>query len=180
MPDTEIFALCDGSVSVFPGAHAHSDRPVVLIASPFLPCPGPGARMYHLMRHAAAKWKQVLVSFVDRSAPVPPELLEICAEVVTVRHDELDSPSFRAALRQTVRKWNPAIARLETIPFARYAPDCGRARTVLGADEIPRLEHDAWRQVDRVVTASAEDAWEPIAARQDALYRNLLRNRSPR
>jgi hypothetical protein len=104
--DTEIFALCNGTVSVFPGARAKSLQPVRLISSPCLPSP---------LADAAADWKLVLVSFVDEPGPVPPELREICAEVVTVRRfgSELDSPSFRAALQQTIRKWQPERA---TVP----------------------------------------------------------------
>ena len=104
--DTEIFALCNGTVSVFPGAQAKSLQPVLLISSPDLPSP-----LAHSMRRAAADWKQVLVSFVDEPGPLPPELREICAEVVTVRRSgtEFDSPSFRAALQQTIRKWQPEM-----------------------------------------------------------------------
>jgi hypothetical protein len=88
------------------------------------------------MHAASAKWKQVLVSFVERSAPAAPELLEICAEVVTVRHDEFDSPSFRAALRETVRKWNPSVVWLEPALFAYFAEEYRYVRTVLQTDEI--------------------------------------------
>jgi len=116
--DTEIFALCNGTVSVFPGAQAKSLQPVVLIASPYLPSPlahAGAVRTYHLMRRAAADWKQVLVSFVDEPGPLPPELRDICAEVVTVHRtgSEFGSPSFRAALHQTIRKWQPEIV---TVP----------------------------------------------------------------
>jgi GT2 family glycosyltransferase/glycosyltransferase involved in cell wall biosynthesis len=197
--DSEIFALCNGSVSVFPGAHSQSPRPVVLIASPYLPFPlahGGAVRMYNLMRRAAANWKQVLISFVDVPGPVPMELRSICAEVITVhraggqrRHstgrpdvvEEFDSPSFRGALRQTVRKWRPAIAQLEFTQLAQYQPDCAGARTVLAEHDITfdlyqqlldgfddeylrrqldrwsGFERNAWTAVDRVVTMSEKD-----------------------
>jgi GT2 family glycosyltransferase/glycosyltransferase involved in cell wall biosynthesis len=197
--DTEILALCNGSVSVFPGAHAKSIQPVVLIASPYLPFPlahGGAVRMYNLMRRAAANWKQVLISFVDEPGPVPKELRDICAEVITVhrtgshrRHstpqpdvvEEFDSPSFRGALRQTIRKWQPAIAQLEFTQLAQYAPDCTGACTILAEHDITldlyrqlvdglddwylrrqldrwiRFERNAWTEVDRVVTMSEKD-----------------------
>jgi hypothetical protein len=115
--DTEIFALCNGTVSVFPGAQAKSLQPVLLISSPDLPFP-----LAHSMRRAAADWKQVLVSFVDEPGPLPPELREICAEVVTVRRSgsEFDSPSFRAALQQTIRKWQPEMVTV--LPGAEPRP----------------------------------------------------------
>jgi glycosyltransferase involved in cell wall biosynthesis len=197
--DSEIFALCNGSVSVFPGARAKSCQPVVLIASPYLPFPlahGGAVRMYNLMRRAAANWKQVLISFVDERGPVPEELRNICAEVVTVHRtgchrrystphpdvvDEFHSPSFRGALRQTVRKWQPDIAQLEFTQLAQYAPDCTGAYTILAEHDITfdlyrqlvdgfddgdlrrqldrwiRFERNAWKQVDRVVTMSRKD-----------------------
>ncbi len=37
------------------------------------------------MRRAAADFDQVLVCFVEELAPIPPELTEICVEVVAVR-----------------------------------------------------------------------------------------------
>ena len=132
MPDADIFALCDGSVCVFPGADVRSDLPVMILATSSLPSPS----RYDFVRGAAPKWKQVLISLVERSAPPAPELLEICAEVVTVRHGELDSPSFGAALRQTVRKWNPSVVRFEPTLYAYFAEDYRPVRTVLKIDEI--------------------------------------------
>jgi glycosyltransferase involved in cell wall biosynthesis/GT2 family glycosyltransferase len=199
IPDSEIFALCNGSVAVFPGAGAKSLQPVVLIATPYLPFPlahGGAVRMYNLMRRAAARWKLVLVSFVETPAPVPAELRAICAEVVTVhrtegRHrqstrrpdvvEEFDSPSFRSALRQTIRKWQPQIVQLEFTQLAQYGPDCAGARTILAEHDITfdlyqqlldgfddeylrrqldrwtRFERNAWNTMDRVVTMSGKD-----------------------
>jgi glycosyltransferase involved in cell wall biosynthesis len=106
--------------------------------------------MFNLMRRAAPHFNQVLVSFVNELAPVPPELRSICSEVVLVRrvgaHDhapsdrpdmveEFDSPAFHAALLQAVRKWKPDIAQLEFTHMAQYASDCAPAKTVL-------VEHD--------------------------------------
>ena len=49
--------------------------------------------------------------------------------------EEFDSPAFHAALRQTARKWGPALAQLEFTQMAQYAPDCAPAPTLL-------VEHD--------------------------------------
>ncbi|MGD0774255.1 MAG: glycosyltransferase [Candidatus Solibacter sp.] len=191
-------ALTDGSVSVFPG-RAATGRPRVLVASPYLPFPlshGGAVRMYNLMRRAATESDLVLVAFTEHAAPPPPEILDLCAEVVLVRragsHDlpftgrpeaveEFDSPSFRAALQQTVRKWRPAIAQLEFTQLAQYAADCAPARTILVEHDVTfdlyqqllrlddrwelrreldlwrKFETAAWRTVDRVVTMSEQD-----------------------
>ena len=145
-------ALTDGSVSVFPG-RATTGKPRVMVASPYLPFPlshGGAVRMYNLMRRAAEEFDLLLVAFTEHAAPPPPEVLDLCAEVVLVRragsHDlpctgqpevveEFASPAFRAALQQTVRKWRPAIAQLEFTQLAQYAADCAPARTIL-------VEHD--------------------------------------
>jgi glycosyltransferase involved in cell wall biosynthesis len=170
-----------------------------MIVTPYLPFPlahGGAVRMFNLMRRAASDFDQVLVSFVDEHFPAAPELLSICAEVVTVRRagthlhaskerpevvEEFDRPAFQAALRETVRKWKPAIAQLEFTQMAQYASDCAPAKTVLvehdvtldlyrqlldqGEDwEVRRqlerwniFERDAWKNVDRVVTMSRKD-----------------------
>src|SRR5207253_8258862 len=120
--DARFFDLVSGHVAVFPG-RARSGKPMVLVASPYLPFPlshGAAVRIYNLMRRAAADFDQVLVAFVETPRPVPAELLDICVEIVTVRRpgshalpsterpdtvEEFDSPSFHAALRQTMKKW---------------------------------------------------------------------------
>jgi GT2 family glycosyltransferase/glycosyltransferase involved in cell wall biosynthesis len=199
-------ALTDGSVSVFPGRRADGKRgakprgvPRVMVASPYLPFPlshGGAVRMYNLMRRAATEFDLLLVAFTEHGAPPPPEVLDLCAEVVLVRragsHDlpftgrpevveEFASPSFRAALQQTVRKWRPAIAQLEFTQLAQYAPDCAPARTILVEHDVTfdlcqqflslddrwelrreldlwrKFETAAWRTVDRVVTMSEQD-----------------------
>src|ERR1039457_6487304 len=191
-------ALGSGDVCVTPGI-ARSARPVVLVVTPYLPFPlahGGAVRMFNLMRRAAADFDQVLVSFVDEHAPVPPDLLKICAEVVTVKRvgthlyaskdrpdvvEDFDRPAFHAAIRQTVRKWNPTIAQLEFTQMAQYAADCAPAKTILVEHDItldlyqqlleqgedwevrPQLkrwtafETAAWKQVDLVVTMSRKD-----------------------
>jgi glycosyltransferase involved in cell wall biosynthesis len=148
------------------------------------------------MRRAAEDFDLLLVAFTEHQAPPPPEVLAICAEVVLVRrtgsHDlpfnghpevveEFASPSFRAALQQTIRKWRPAVAQLEFTQLAQYAPDCAPARTILVEHDVTfdlcqqllrfddrwelrrevdlwrKFETAAWRSVDRVVTMSEQD-----------------------
>ena len=169
MNEESILAIGSGAVAVFPGT-AGQGRPVILIATPYLPFPlahGGAVRMYNLMKRAAEHFDLVLASFVDALEPVPLELLEICAEVVTVKRfgshlrrstsrpdavEEFDSPAFHAALRQTVRKWRPGVAQLEFTQMAQYAADCAPARTVL-------VEHDVTLDLHQQLLAQAED-WE--------------------
>ncbi|MFN0166490.1 MAG: glycosyltransferase family 4 protein [Bryobacteraceae bacterium] len=197
-PEERFLALCGGDVAVFPGRFRRG-RPLVLVASPYLPYPlahGGAVRIYHLMRQAAESYDQVLIAFVDQFIPPPPELLEIASEIVHVRRvgshlrrstqrpdvvEEFDSPAFRAALRQTVRKWNPAIVQLEFTQMAQYARDAAPSRTVLVEHDITyafhqqlleqsedwetrrqmvrwkRFETEAWHEVDAVVTMSEAD-----------------------
>jgi glycosyltransferase involved in cell wall biosynthesis len=162
-------ALTDGSVSVFPG-RAATGKPRVLVASPYLPYPlshGGAVRMYNLMRRAADEFDLLLVAFTEHAAPPPPELLDLCAEVVLVSragsHDlpftgrpeaveEFASPAFRGALRQTIHKWRPAVAQLEFTQLAQYAPDCAGARTILVEHDIT---FDLYQQLLRL-----DDRWE--------------------
>lgn len=198
LDDEEILAIGSGAVAVYPG-RAPRGQPVVLIASPYLAFPlshGGAVRMFNLMRRAAADFDQVFVAFVDAGRPAPPELLEICVEVITVARsgthllpstgrpdtvEEFDSPVFHAALRQTVRKWNPAIAQLEFTQMAQYSEDCAPAKTILVEHDVTfdlyqqllaqgddwelkrqltrwvRFEKDAWTRVERVVAMSDKD-----------------------
>ena len=198
LPEAEFLALTGGDVFVFPG-HARADRPVVLVASPYAPFPlshGGAVRMFNLMRRAAADFDQVLICFSPRPDTPPAELLEICVEVVLVRltgsHsrpstdrpdvvEEFDSPAFHAALRQTVKKWNPTLAQLEFTQMAQYAADCAPASTILVEHDVTfdlyqqllglgedwelrrqlerwrRFEISAWKSVDYVVTMSEKD-----------------------
>ena len=125
-------------------------------------------RIYNLMRRAAADFDQVLVAFTEESLPVPRELREICAEIVTVRRagshalpsrgrpdtvEEFDTPAFHAALRQTIAKWKPGIVQLEFTQMAQYAPDCAPARTIL-------VEHDITYDLYAQMLATGNDDWE--------------------
>jgi glycosyltransferase involved in cell wall biosynthesis/GT2 family glycosyltransferase len=197
-PEESFLALTGGAVAAFPGRTA-SGKPRVLVASPYLPFPlshGGAVRMYNLMRRAAAEFDQVLVAFTGKLETPPPELLDICAEVVLVQRagshslpstdrpevvEEFDSPAFRAALEQTVRKWRPGVAQLEFTQMAEYAPQCQTAKTLLVEHDVTfdlygqmlrlentwelrrqraqweKFERAAWRAVDCVVTMSEQD-----------------------
>ena len=166
--------LVSGDVAVFPG-RPRSGRPVVLIASPYLPFPlshGAAVRMYNLMRRSATDFDLVLISFVEEPAVVPPELTEICAEIVTVRWpgshalpstprpdivEEFDSPAFHAALRQSAVKWHPQIVQLEFTQMAQYAAECKHARTILVEHDIT---YDLYEQMLRVQKDSDDEDWE--------------------
>lgn len=198
IPESEILALGSGAVLVTSGRVSRS-RPAVLIASPYVPFPlahGGAVRMYNLMRRAAKDFDQVLVAFAGEGLEAARELLEICSEIVLVKRpgthllpsstrpdvvEEFDSPAFHAALKQTVRKWKPAIAQVEFTQMAQYAPDCAPARTILVEHDVTfdlygqllaqgddwELRHQlqrwipfetaAWQQVDCVVTMSETD-----------------------
>lgn len=193
-----IISMGSGELAVFPGRPPRG-RPLVLIASPYLPFPlahGGAVRMYNLMRRAAADYDQVLVAFVEHLAPPAPELLAIFSEIVEIRRrgthlrprtrrpdmvEEHDSAAFRAALRQTFRKWRPAVLQLEFTQMAQYADEAAGARTVLVEHDITldlfrqlalqedgwearrqyrrwvRFETAAWREVDCVVVMSEQD-----------------------
>ncbi|MGH9557941.1 MAG: glycosyltransferase, partial [Bryobacteraceae bacterium] len=153
----------------------------------------------NLMRRAARDFDIVLAAFVEQPRAIPAELREICVEVVTVFRagthalpstqrpetvEEFDSPSFHAALRQTIVKWRPRIAQLEFTQMAQYVHDCAPARTILVEHDITydlyaqmlareedwetrrqyerwlHFERQAWSQVDRVVVMSEKDRAE--------------------
>jgi glycosyltransferase involved in cell wall biosynthesis len=210
LPETEFLALTSGAVFVFPG-RAKTGKPVVLVASPYAPFPlshGGAVRMFNLMSRAASDFDNVLVCFSTHPATPAPELLEICAEVVLVKMtgshsrpstsrpdvvEEFDSPAFHAALRQTVRKWQPALAQLEFTQMAQYAADCAPAPTLLVEHDITfdlyqqllaldddwevrrqldrwhRFETAAWNQVSCVVTMSEKDRRAVPGARAASL-----------
>lgn len=185
---TDYYDLTSGDVSVFPG-RARSGKPVVLVASPYLPFPlahGAAVRIYNLMKRAAHDFDQVLVACVEESAPVPDELLEICSEVVTVRRrgshalpsttrpdtvEEFDLPAFHAALRQTIAKWRPEIVQFEFTQMALYAADCAGSRTILVEHDITydlyaqmlaqSEDYETRRQYDRWLTFE-RDAWKRV------------------
>ena len=198
IPEAEILALNNGRCAVFPG-RGRTGKPVILVAACYLPFPlshGGAVRMYNLMERAATAVDQVMIAFSTTLDSVPAELLSICAEVVLVRsigsHDrmltgrpdaveEFDRVEFRAALKQTIRKWQPQIVQLEFTQMAAYAKDCQSARTILVEHDITldlygqlltyghdwetereyrnwqAFEHAAWKQVDCVVTMSEKD-----------------------
>ncbi len=169
----DFWDLANSDVAVFPGKPV-SNKPVVLIASPYLPFPlahGAAVRIYNLMRRAARDFDLVLIACVEQAGPVPRELRDICIEVVTVRRrgshalpsttrpdtvEEFDLPAFHAALRQTIAKWKPGVVQLEFTQMAVYAADCaaagGRARTIL-------VEHDITYDLYAQILAQGED-WE--------------------
>jgi GT2 family glycosyltransferase/glycosyltransferase involved in cell wall biosynthesis len=196
--EEEFLALTNGDVAVFPG-RAPERATRILVASPYLPFPlshGGAVRMFNLMSRAAHDVSQILISFCDELATPPDELLAICAEIVLVRRtgshyrrstgrpdtvEEFDSLSFHAAVRETVRKWQPALAQLEFTQMAQYARDCAPAKTLLIEHDITfdlqqqlydnapnhelaiqlarwrSFETEAWRNVDAVVTMSDKD-----------------------
>jgi glycosyltransferase involved in cell wall biosynthesis/GT2 family glycosyltransferase len=198
MPESEVFAVGSGAIAVFPG-RAATGRLTVMVVSPYVPFPlshGGAVRMYNLMLRAAREFDLVLVCFSGELDPAARELLDICVEVVYIRRyhthalpsterpdvvEEFDSPAFRAALRQTVRKWRPSIAQLEFTQMAQYAAECAPARTLLVEHDITldlyaqllaeredwetrrqydrwiHFERQAWSEVDRVVTMSEKD-----------------------
>jgi len=165
----EILSLTSGAVAITPG-RAPRRRPVLLVASPYVPFPlahGGAVRMYNLMRRATRDFDQVLIAFAGENLEAPRELLEICCEIVLVKRagthllpsttrpdvvEEFDSPAFRAALKQTVRKWNPAVAQLEFTQMAQYSSDCTPAKTIL-------IEHDVTFDLYRQLLAQGDD-WE--------------------
>ncbi|MFM2125677.1 MAG: hypothetical protein RL328_2128 [Acidobacteriota bacterium] len=200
IPSNQTFLdLVNGQVSVFPGKAA-TGNPRVLIASPYLPFPlshGAAVRIYNLIRETAAAFDVILVAFVEEPRTVPRELLELCVEVVSVHRkgshalisrgrpdtvEEFDTPSFHAALLQTMAKWKPGIVQLEFTQMAVYAKDC-RVPTILVEHDITfdlyaqmlsragtndwetrrqyelwtGFEQEAWRNVTRVVTMSDKD-----------------------
>ena len=181
-PEERFLALAGGAVAVFPGRPA-SEKPRVLVASPYLPFPlshGGAVRMYNLMRRAAMGFDQVLVAFTGSLETPPPEVLKICAEVVLVQRagshslpstgrpevvEEFDSLAFSAALEQTVRKWRPAVAQLEFTQMAQYARECAPAKTLLVEHDVT---FDLYDQMLRL-----ENTWE--LRRQRALWETFER-----
>jgi GT2 family glycosyltransferase/glycosyltransferase involved in cell wall biosynthesis len=169
LAESEILAIGSGAVATFPGIAA-TGKPLVVIASPYLPFPlahGGAVRIYNLMRRAATDFDQVLLCFADELNPVPQELRDICVEVVVVKRfgshfrrsshrpdvvEEFDSSAYRAALKQTIRKWKPGVVQLEFTQMAQYASDCAPAKTLL-------IEHDVTLDLYQQLLAQQED-WE--------------------
>jgi GT2 family glycosyltransferase/glycosyltransferase involved in cell wall biosynthesis len=210
LSEPSFLALTNGSISVFPGRPV-SQKPRLLIISPYLPFPlshGGAVRMYNLMRRAASEFDQILVVFGETAEPPAREVLEMTIETLLVRRpgshslpftgrpdvvEEFASPSLRAAIEQSVRKWRPALAQLEFTQMAQYAPACAPAKTLLVEHDITfdlyqqllaieadwelrrqsglwrRFETAAWSNVSAVVTMSEKDralvSATPAAAR---------------
>ena len=170
----------ENAVATFSGRPA-SGKPVVLIASPYLPYPlshGGAVRMYNLMRHAAAEFDLVLNAFVEAGGAPAPELLDICAEVTLVQRtgshshrargrpdvvEDFASRAFRGALEDAVRRWRPGIAQLEFTQMAQYAAACASACTIL-------VEHDVTIDLYAQLLEQAED-WD--LRRQLKLWRRF-------
>jgi glycosyltransferase involved in cell wall biosynthesis len=162
--------LVNGEVAVFRGRPA-TGKPVILVASPYVPFPlshGAAVRIYNLIRQAAADFDVVLVAFTEEHLPAPPQLRELCLEIVIVHRagshappsrgrpdtvEEFDRPAFHAALRQTVAKWRPGIVQLEFTQMAQYARDCAPARTLL-------VEHDITYDLYAQLLAGAPNDYE--------------------
>jgi len=168
--DMRFLDLVNGEVAVFPG-RAATGKPVVLIASPYVPFPlshGAAVRIFNLMRGAAPHFDLVLVAFTEELVSVPVELRDLCVEIVTVRRagshalpsrgrpdtvEEFDTPAFHAALRQTIAKWRPGIVQLEFTQMAQYAAECVPARTLL-------VEHDITYDLYAQMLATGNNDWE--------------------
>ncbi len=117
-------ALTNGSVAVFPG-RAQAGKPRMVVATPSLT-----RRKNPVNRDR----DQVIVAFADTLQVPAPEILAAFAEVVLVRRvkgRDGNSTAFRAALQQTVRKWRPTEARLETKGMTQHIADCAPARIIL-------------------------------------------------
>ena len=124
-PEDTFLALTGGAVAVFPGCGSTpSNRPNLLVVRPLV-----------TQVPRAGDAGQVLVAFTkDLDAP-PPEILSVYAEVVLVRRRtsgrQRTDPAFRAAIRQTMRKWRIEKVRLETRRMEAYLPDCAPAEFIL-------------------------------------------------
>ena len=114
-PEELVLALTNGSVFVFPGCPP-TGKPRALVASK-----SPRARR-------RSDRDQILVAFTETAAPPPAEVLETCVEMVLVQRGAEETLSMRAALGETVRKWQPESAELDA-EMAPFTPDCAPART---------------------------------------------------
>ncbi len=124
LAEETFLALTNGSVAVFPGRAAKAKARVLVAAT----------NLRKRAVRAAADRDLVLVAFSNSLEAPPAELLASCVEVVLVlRPGRSDQPSeeFRAALRQTVKKWQPAEAVFESRAMAPYTADCAPAKVKL-------------------------------------------------
>ncbi|MGJ5816812.1 glycosyltransferase [Paludibaculum fermentans] len=201
-------ALGTGDAVSFPGKPRDPRKPLVLVASSYIPFPlshGGAVRIFNLMRGASEEFDQVLIAFCDKHEAPAPEILALCHEVILVRREgshlkpmtdrpdvveEHDTPAFRAALREMIRKHQPAVVQLEFTQMALYARDCGTVPTILVEHDVTvdlyaqllrehadwemaqqlarwqRFERQAWRDVSCVVTMSEKDRAAVEGARQ--------------
>jgi O-antigen biosynthesis protein len=122
--EESFLALTNGSVAVFPGG-GNSGKPRMVVVTPSLT---------NRKQVVNQQCDQVIIAFAEALATPPRNILAACAEVVLVRRTkgrEGNGTAFRAALLQTLRKWRPTEARLETKGMAQYSGDCAPARIVL-------------------------------------------------
>ena len=110
-----VLALTNGTVFVFPG-RTLTGKPRVLLAA------ATPRATYREDRD------QILVAFTETPAPPAAALLNTCAEIVLVRRGPSATSSFRAALEQTVRKWQPEAFEFAD-EVAAYAAEFASART---------------------------------------------------
>jgi GT2 family glycosyltransferase/glycosyltransferase involved in cell wall biosynthesis len=218
LTEPEILALGNGNAAAFPGRRARG-RKTVIIATPYLPFPlshGGAVRMYNLMCSAAEEFDLVLLTFCDALATPADPLLNLCAEVILIRREgshyrkgtdrpdtveEFDSATFRACLKQSIRRWNAAIVQLEFTWMAQYASSCAPAKTILVEHDITwdlqeqllaaggqtgaarweleqqlekwrRFETEAWNSVDCVAVMSGKDADTAKTARHTIVLPN--------
>lgn len=172
-------ALATGDALSFPGRARDPKKPLVLIASSYVPFPlshGGAVRMFNLMKGAAREFDLVLIAFCDAPEGPSDEVLALCHEVVKVRREgshlmpmtdrpevveEHDQPVFRAALREMIRKHAPGLVQLEFTQMALYARDCGSVPTVLVEHDVTldlysqlQREHPDWE------TAQQLERWQ--------------------
>ncbi|HWD00533.1 MAG TPA: glycosyltransferase [Candidatus Sulfopaludibacter sp.] len=123
-PEESFLALTNGSVAVFPGGQ-QSSKPRLVVATPALRGRTPGSNHHR---------DQIVVAFTDNLSRPSADVLANCTEVVLVRRAkgrDGNSLAFRAALSQTIHKWQPVEVRLETSGMTKYMSDCGSAKIIL-------------------------------------------------
>ncbi len=103
-----LLALTGGGVAIFPGnAEFAGTR---LIAAGGSPQPG-------------AVW----IAFTDAWEPPSADAIQSCVEIVLVRRKDGDA-TFRAALRETIRKWHAETVRLQGDDMGPFAAACAPAQ----------------------------------------------------
>lgn len=113
-----VLALTNGTVFVFPGRQPRANPRVVVGLMP----PRPSDREDR---------DEILVTSVDDPASLEPALLQTYVETVVVRRVPGWPVSFRAALEQSIRKWQPDAAELDRAHLASYAQYCASVRVNL-------------------------------------------------